>query len=109
MKTELKIVIVILLFALVVVVGVVAFRQGDGGARGSLEVYAVQRGVDSQGRSYSTYYLRWSGESTTITLSYIPFGTSTMNVYNGKTFSVTPKEPYPYFIRYDGKEMRLDP
>lgn len=91
----------------IVAVGIVLMSSQK--STGNLKVYVTQGGYDSSGRHYTTYYLSWNGEETNITLSYVPFGTWTVHVYNGKTFSETAKEPYPCFITYDGKELRLDP
>jgi len=56
---------------------------------------------------WKTYYLKWQGSSTTITISGEIWGVKSLEVYNGKEFSVYATEPRPVTITYNGKTIQF--
>jgi hypothetical protein len=55
---------------------------------------------------WKTYYLEWRGSSTTITIRNYR-GYETLQVYDGKEFSVYATESVPVTITYNGKTIQF--
>ena len=56
---------------------------------------------------WKTYYLKWQGDSTTIYVQGEIWGSYSLEVYNGKTFSVYATDSNPVTITYDGKTIQF--
>jgi len=108
MKKEYFIIAGILFILMVVVVIAISMnKQSSGKIVIQYTDSGTKRLNSYQTYNWKTYYLLWTGESTTISISGEIWGSRSLHVVNGDTFSVYATDSFPVTIAYDGQTIQF--